>query len=357
MQGIPISLEESAKIDGASYYRIFFQIVLPLCMPVVATVLLFSGVTYWLDFYTNLLYVAKSNLMVAQYLLYNVVRANRMNVLTAQQAWAGGQMTWQVQSEREPAHQRIGEDDRADGRHPAHPRRLPVPTEVLHQGCADRRAEGVGRARRSLQSFYRSPDPAVTTGPLGRATLEARKGIDHAEPRLPALRPRDLLRLRGGRRAAHLGRPRGGPPRGALRRRAAARGQPHDLPARGTRPPARARDPGGDRRRGDGARLAHPAGRARGNRGARADPELGRRRDPDHGGRGAARLRGPRRGARRAGPSRGPGTGRARVARTRGRGTRGRARVAAPDPGAGNGRLGVPLRTARACWSPWEAGA
>jgi putative aldouronate transport system permease protein len=102
MQGIPISLEESAKIDGASYYRIFFQIVLPLCMPVVATVLLFSGVTYWLDFYTNLLYIAKSNLMVAQYLLYNVVRANRMNELTAQQAWAGGQMTWQVRSSESP---------------------------------------------------------------------------------------------------------------------------------------------------------------------------------------------------------------------------------------------------------------
>ncbi len=33
MQGIPVSLEESAKIDGSSYYRIFFQIILPLCMP------------------------------------------------------------------------------------------------------------------------------------------------------------------------------------------------------------------------------------------------------------------------------------------------------------------------------------
>lgn len=101
MQGIPISLEESAKIDGSSYYRIFFQIVLPLCMPVVATVLLFSGVTYWLDFYTNLLYVNDPKLMVAQFLLYNVVRANRLNMLTIQQALATGQL-WQLQQSESP---------------------------------------------------------------------------------------------------------------------------------------------------------------------------------------------------------------------------------------------------------------
>jgi putative aldouronate transport system permease protein len=101
MQGIPISLEESAKIDGASYYRVLFQIVLPLCMPVVATVLLFSGVTYWLDFFTNLLYVSKPQLMVAQYLLYRIVLANQVQVLTEQQAAGMGQL-YQLQQAGSP---------------------------------------------------------------------------------------------------------------------------------------------------------------------------------------------------------------------------------------------------------------
>ncbi len=101
INGIPISLEESAKMDGATYYRIFFRIVLPLCMPVVATILLFSGVSYWLDFYTNLLYVSKPGLMVVQYLLYMVTRANRMNVLTEQQALLSGQL-WQLQQSESP---------------------------------------------------------------------------------------------------------------------------------------------------------------------------------------------------------------------------------------------------------------
>jgi putative aldouronate transport system permease protein len=90
INGLPISLEESAQIDGASYYTIFFRVVLPLCMPVVATILLFSAVGYWLDFYTNLLYVSKQSMMVLQYLLYMVLRANRLSVLSQMQAMQSG---------------------------------------------------------------------------------------------------------------------------------------------------------------------------------------------------------------------------------------------------------------------------
>ncbi len=90
IMGLPISLEESAQIDGASYFTVFFRIVLPLCMPVVATVLLFSAVGYWLDFYTNLLYVSNQKMMVLQYLLFMVLRANRMSVLSQMQAMQTG---------------------------------------------------------------------------------------------------------------------------------------------------------------------------------------------------------------------------------------------------------------------------
>ena len=88
--GIPPSMEESAKIDGAGYFRIFFQIIMPLCLPVIATIILFSGVAQWLDFSTNLMYVYDNKLMTVQYLLYQVVRANKMTVLNEQQMAASG---------------------------------------------------------------------------------------------------------------------------------------------------------------------------------------------------------------------------------------------------------------------------
>ena len=74
IEELPSSLEESARIDGASYFRSFFQIIIPLCMPIIATILIFTGVGHWLDFYTNLLYVSKPGLYTLQYLLYQIVR-------------------------------------------------------------------------------------------------------------------------------------------------------------------------------------------------------------------------------------------------------------------------------------------
>ena len=67
---IPPSLEESAKMDGAGYLRIFFQLILPLSTPIVATILIFSVVGNWLDFYTNYLFVQNEKLATLQYLLY-----------------------------------------------------------------------------------------------------------------------------------------------------------------------------------------------------------------------------------------------------------------------------------------------
>jgi putative aldouronate transport system permease protein len=67
---IPASLEESAKMDGAGYMRIFFRLVLPLSTPIVATVLIFSAVGNWLDFQTNYLFVQNIKLSTLQYLLF-----------------------------------------------------------------------------------------------------------------------------------------------------------------------------------------------------------------------------------------------------------------------------------------------
>ncbi|OMF37981.1 sugar ABC transporter permease [Paenibacillus sp. FSL H8-0548] len=46
-EGIPVSLEESAKMDGANDFVILFRIILPLSLPVVAVILLYYGVSHW----------------------------------------------------------------------------------------------------------------------------------------------------------------------------------------------------------------------------------------------------------------------------------------------------------------------
>jgi len=70
---IPASLEESAKMDGAGYLRIFFRIILPISTPIVATILIFAAVGNWLDFFTNLIFVQNANLATLQFLLYQIV--------------------------------------------------------------------------------------------------------------------------------------------------------------------------------------------------------------------------------------------------------------------------------------------
>lgn len=56
MQGIPDSLEESAQLDGAGYFVIFWKIISPLCMPVYATVALFVAVGHWNSWFDAMIY-------------------------------------------------------------------------------------------------------------------------------------------------------------------------------------------------------------------------------------------------------------------------------------------------------------
>ena len=68
--GLPEALAESARIDGAGDFRIFWQIIFPLCMPVLATVALFVAVGSWNQWFDTQLYNgSKKNLYTLQYLL------------------------------------------------------------------------------------------------------------------------------------------------------------------------------------------------------------------------------------------------------------------------------------------------
>lgn len=69
---LPGELFEAAKIDGAGEWRIFFQMVLPLSTPALATVGLFSALQYWNDWWLGLLFINNPHLVPLQYLLYQL---------------------------------------------------------------------------------------------------------------------------------------------------------------------------------------------------------------------------------------------------------------------------------------------
>lgn len=69
---IPISIIESAKIDGASQLNIFTQIVVPISKPLMATIGLFLSFAYWNDWYQSSLYINDSKLYSIQALLNNI---------------------------------------------------------------------------------------------------------------------------------------------------------------------------------------------------------------------------------------------------------------------------------------------
>lgn len=75
-RSVPISLEESAEIDGASPLTIFLKIVLPLSLPVLATIALFYGVFQWNDYMTANIFIEDRGLYPLQMLLYRIVSEN-----------------------------------------------------------------------------------------------------------------------------------------------------------------------------------------------------------------------------------------------------------------------------------------
>lgn len=90
MEQIPQELEESAKVDGATYFISFIRIIFPLSKPILATVAIFSAVGQWNAWQDNFYLVNNKNLMTLQYLLYNYLNItassaqNVVDIATAQ---------------------------------------------------------------------------------------------------------------------------------------------------------------------------------------------------------------------------------------------------------------------------------
>jgi len=75
---VPEELFESAQMDGASNFRQFFQIALPLATPIIAVMALFYGASRWNDYVTALIYLSKTQYMPLQMVLRSVLIQNQM---------------------------------------------------------------------------------------------------------------------------------------------------------------------------------------------------------------------------------------------------------------------------------------
>lgn len=74
IDGIPISLQESAKLDGANDFVIFYKIIMPLCVPVIATISLFIAVGQWNSWFDTFLYCGTNpSLSTLQYELVKIL--------------------------------------------------------------------------------------------------------------------------------------------------------------------------------------------------------------------------------------------------------------------------------------------
>lgn len=79
-EAIPDSIEESAKMDGASNITILLRIIIPLSKPVLATIALFFAVAHWNSYYNAMVYITKPDLKPLQLYLKELVQSTK-NIL------------------------------------------------------------------------------------------------------------------------------------------------------------------------------------------------------------------------------------------------------------------------------------
>lgn len=72
-EGIPDSLREAARIDGANDLQVLWKIILPLSIPILLTIGMFYGVYYWNDFFNPILYLNDARLQPLPVLLRNIL--------------------------------------------------------------------------------------------------------------------------------------------------------------------------------------------------------------------------------------------------------------------------------------------
>ncbi|GGG06106.1 carbohydrate ABC transporter permease [Paenibacillus abyssi] len=89
---IPTAVIESAYIDGAKEWRVFYGIVLPLSLPVLATVGLFYAILYWNDWFNGLIYITDKNYFSIQNLLNRILLDLQFLQSNTQQVGKGAEL-------------------------------------------------------------------------------------------------------------------------------------------------------------------------------------------------------------------------------------------------------------------------
>lgn len=72
-QSVPDALEESARIDGANYFTVFFKIYWPVSTPIIATIALYFGVAQWNDWYSCFMYTTSQSLRPMTNVLLSII--------------------------------------------------------------------------------------------------------------------------------------------------------------------------------------------------------------------------------------------------------------------------------------------
>jgi putative aldouronate transport system permease protein len=81
-EGVPVALEESARIDGANDFHILWNIIIPLSMPVIAVMILFYSVYHWNAFFNAMIYLRTRDLWPLQLALRQILIANLQSDMT-----------------------------------------------------------------------------------------------------------------------------------------------------------------------------------------------------------------------------------------------------------------------------------
>ena len=75
---LPSSLEDSARIDGAGYFRIFIQIYFPISLPMIAAVALFAGVAQWNSWFDTVYFTRSEALETLQAILLRIIKQSSL---------------------------------------------------------------------------------------------------------------------------------------------------------------------------------------------------------------------------------------------------------------------------------------
>jgi putative aldouronate transport system permease protein len=93
---VPESLMESARLDGAGEWKILFKVVLPLSMPIVATITLFYGVAFWNGWYEAMIFLRKADQMPLQNVLRTIIVESDVTSANSSSLAAGGKQSFSM---------------------------------------------------------------------------------------------------------------------------------------------------------------------------------------------------------------------------------------------------------------------